>query len=49
MKIDDSGACFLEQIIFDLCRPDLGIGTGLVVANEAAIFGFNADNAVITR
>src|SRR5690349_11121189 len=46
VKIDRAGARFIENIVFDLGRPNFRIAAQLFAAHQAAIFGLNADNPV---
>ena len=46
MKVNRARLCFAEQIILHPHRPGVGVGAGFLPAYEAAIFRFDAGDAV---
>jgi hypothetical protein len=46
MQIDRARLGFAKQVVFDLCRPKLGIGVRLFFAQKTAVFGFNSDDPI---
>src|SRR6266566_1964391 len=46
MKIDRPRVGFAEQIIFNLCRPKLGIHVRLVFAEKTTVLGFDSDDSI---
>ena len=46
MKIDRAGLRFAEQIILHPHRPGIGVGAAFIAADEAAVFGFDAGDAI---
>jgi hypothetical protein len=46
MKIDRSGVCFAEQIIFNLRRPELRIHVRLVFAEKTTVLGFDSNDSI---
>jgi hypothetical protein len=49
MQIDRARLGFAKQVVFDLCRPKLGIGVRLVFAQKTAVFGFNSNDPIHRR
>ena len=46
VQIDSAGAGLSEKVVFNLCRPELGINVRLFFAQQAAVFGFNSNNPI---
>jgi len=44
--VDRPGAGFIEEIIFDLGRPNLRVAAQFFAAHQAAILGLDANDAI---
>ncbi len=46
MQIDRARLGFAKEVVFDFCRPKLGIGVRLFFAQKTAIFGFDSNDPI---
>src|SRR4029077_4921596 len=46
MQIDCSSVCLSEQIVFNLCRPQLRIDVRFFFTQKTAVFGFDSNDPI---
>jgi hypothetical protein len=46
VKVNGPGTRFLKQIVLYLSRPKLAVTARLIVTEEAAVFGFDANDSI---